>query len=66
MNKRCDDFIGKFPQFMPQGYGRVVTRKEVDPDAKPGFKLTHRGKTAPCPSIATNFRNLKTAASLRR
>ena len=65
-NKRCDDMIGKFPAFMPQGYGRVVTRKEPDPDAKPGFKLTHRGKTAPSPSIATNFRNLRTAGAVLR
>lgn len=30
---------------------------EIEPP--PGFKMTHRRKSRPTPSVATNFRNLK-------
>lgn len=65
-NKRVHDFIGGFPQFMKDGYGKVAVRKEADPDEKARFKHTHKGLTTPCPSIATNFRNLKTAGAILR
>lgn len=34
-------------------------RPEPDDDEKPGFKATYKGLSRPSPSVATNFRNLK-------
>jgi len=29
-------------------------------DIKPNFRPSHKKKTVPCPSVTTNYRNLKT------
>ena len=67
--KRVHDFIGDVPRHMACPYTAEMKKREKDPDAPPPFKLTHNGRTQPCPSVALNVRNLRTqtaAAVLRR
>mmetsp|Transcript_29183 Transcript_29183/g.43994 ORF Transcript_29183/g.43994 Transcript_29183/m.43994 type:complete len:110 (-) Transcript_29183:30-359(-) len=53
--------LEKFPQYLPNP---PVPKKRVVPvegeeEERPGFKATYKGLTRPTPSVATNFRNLK-------
>ena len=36
-------------------------KNEEDEEDRPRFKLTYNLRSRPCPSVATNFRNLKSA-----
>lgn len=59
--KGMHPFIGKYPEFLPNP-PRVIKRKKVvegEEEERPGFKLTYNLRSRPCPSVATNFRNLK-------
>ena len=53
--------LAKFPEFMPNPPRELTRKKEVEgePEAKPSFKMSHKRKTVPTTSVATNFRNLK-------
>ena len=56
-----DCTISKFPQYLPNP-AKPITRKqpvEGEPEAPPAFKMTHRYKSRPSASVATNIRNLK-------
>jgi len=53
--------LAKFPVFMANPPKELTRKKPVEgeAEAKPSFKMTHRRKTVPTASIATNFRNIK-------
>ena len=53
--------IGKFPSWKGEPPKEITRKAPEDPDAPKKFKPTHNNKTAPCPSVATNFRNLKSS-----
>ena len=38
-----------------------VKKEEGEEEDRPRFKLTYNLRSRPCPSVATNFRNLKSA-----
>jgi len=53
--------LAKFPEFKPDPPKEVTRKRPVEgEEPRPSFKLTYRKKTAPCSSIATNTRNVKT------
>lgn len=54
--------LDKFPEYLPNPpteLKRKVVEEGEEEDAPPGFKVTHRYKSRPTPSVATNYRNLK-------
>ena len=53
--------LAKHPGFMPNPPKQLTRVKPVEgePEAPPPFKMTHKRKTIPSASVATNFRNLK-------
>lgn len=54
--------LDKFPEYLPNPpveLKRKVVVEGEEEDVPPGFKVTHRIKTRPTPSVATNYRNLK-------
>jgi hypothetical protein len=57
--------LGKFPPFMPNPE-RVIKRVKKNEDAEyvPPFRPTTRQFGRPTPSIVTNFRNIRSAASM--
>ena len=65
-NKRCFDFIGRFPVHVADPIPQPKKRPPKDDDAPPGFKLTHKYKSRPTPTIACNIRNLRSAGMLMR
>ena len=65
-NKRTYDLLGKFPDYVPDPPPVGAKRKEKDPDAPPAFRLTHRYKSRPTPTVALNVRNLRSAGMLLR
>jgi hypothetical protein len=54
--------IGPHPPYMPNP-PREIKRKVVvegeEEEERPGFKMTYNHRSRPCPSVATNYRNLK-------
>ena len=53
--------LSKFPEHLPNP-PKQLTRKqpvEGEPEAPPAFRMTHKYKSRPSQSVATNFRNLK-------
>jgi|TARA_B110000285_G_C15000215_1_gene551052 hypothetical protein len=55
--------IGGHPGFMPNP-PRELKRKKIvegEEEDRPNFKLTYNLRSRPCPSVATNFRNLKSS-----
>lgn len=53
--------IGNYPQYLPNP-PKELKRKivvEGEEDERPRFKLTYNLRSRPCPSVATNTRNLK-------
>jgi len=54
--------LDKFPEYLPNPpveLKRKVVVEGEEEDSVPGFKVTHRFKSRPTPSVATNYRNLK-------
>jgi hypothetical protein len=54
------DFIGKFPEYICQKPTCLQKQPEVDTDQR-GWRVTYKGVTTPNPSIALNYRNLKSS-----
>ncbi len=53
--------LEKFPPYKEDPM-RPVLRKKESPegaDDKPNFKPTYKKRSVPCPSVSTNYRNLK-------
>lgn len=65
-NKRCHDFIGKFPAHVPDPVPVPEKKPPKAEDAPPSFKLSHKYKSRPTPTIACNIRNLRSAGMLFR
>jgi hypothetical protein len=58
--------LSRYPSYMPCPPKEYKRKKVVEvegeaPMHEKGFKLTYRYQSRPCPSVATNFRNLKTS-----
>ena len=55
--------IKKFPEHIPDPpkIKKYVKPPEDAPEPPPGFKATYKYMTRPSPSIATNYRNLKSS-----
>ena len=54
--------LEKFPQYLPNPpveLKRKVLAEGEEEESIPGFKATHKYKSRPTPSVATNYRNLK-------
>ena len=54
--------LQKFPQYLPNPpveKKRVKKEEGMEEEERPGFKATYKGLSRPTPSVATNFRNLK-------
>jgi hypothetical protein len=50
--------IGKFPPYVEDPLRVVERKKEVEED-KAKWRSTHKKRTVPCPSVVTNYRNMK-------
>lgn len=57
--------ISKFPEHVPCPPREKVRKRKLEdePDAPPAFKGTHKYKSRPSSSVATNLRNLKASYS---
>jgi hypothetical protein len=55
--------LDKFPLHLPDPPTEKKYVKPADdaPEPRAGFKATYKNRTRPTPSIATNFRNLKSS-----
>jgi len=54
--------IGPYPEFRPNP--PKEKKRVIHPEGyeeKERFKMTHNSKSIPCPSVATNLRNIKSA-----
>eukprot|EP00929_Paragymnodinium_shiwhaense_P084085 TRINITY_DN4493_c0_g1_i1.p1 TRINITY_DN4493_c0_g1~~TRINITY_DN4493_c0_g1_i1.p1 ORF type:complete len:369 (-),score=65.58 TRINITY_DN4493_c0_g1_i1:234-1253(-) len=52
--------MGGVPEYVPEGPGKVATRKPKDDDAPPGFKVgAPRAVCNPMPSVTCNIRNMR-------
>jgi Domain of unknown function (DUF4586) len=51
--------IAPFPPYKEDPLKPVERKKSQEAEERPNFKLTHKKKTVPCPSVTTNYRNLK-------
>lgn len=57
---RCT--LDSFPKYMENPTKSLTRKRKVegeDEDERPKFRLTHRYKSRPTPSVVTNVRNLK-------
>jgi len=52
------DFISKFPEWIGEK-PTALTRKVEEDDDKKGWCVTYKERTRPTPSVALNYRNLK-------
>ena len=57
--------IGAHPAYLPNPprelKRKVIIEGEGAEDERPAFKLTYNLRSRPCPSVATNYRNLKSS-----
>jgi len=58
--QQLQDFIGKFPEYICAKPDELTRKPEVDTDQR-GWCVTYKGLTRPTPSVALNYRNLKTS-----
>lgn len=60
--KKLYPTIDKFPEYQPNPPTELKRKFPVEgAEDIPKFKLTYNKKTRPCMSVATNYRNLKSA-----
>jgi hypothetical protein len=57
--------IGGYPVYMPNPPREIKRVKkaegEEEEEERPRFKMTYNLRSGPCPSVVTNYRNLKSA-----
>ena len=63
LKKGNNQTIEKFPKYIedPPTDKKYVKPAEGAPESPPGWKATYRKQSRPTPSVATNFRNLKSS-----
>lgn len=53
--------LNKFPEYKADPMRVAIRKKEVEGgDDRKDWRTTYKRKSAPCQSVVTNFRNLKT------
>ena len=52
--------IGKFPVYMEDPLKFVVRKTKQEGEDERKWRPSHNKKTIPCPSVTTNYKNLKT------